>query len=433
MSTSEGTSRPAIPKWSWWIVWMLFLATVVNYLDRQTLLSTADHILRDFRLDKVDYGVVEMSFGLSYAIFLIVAGVMSDRVNLRWLFTVALIVWSVAGFATGTVHTFIGLIVCRVVLAIGEAFNWPCSIGVIQRVLPREARSLGNGIFNSGMTVGAVSMPLLVQVMVDPRTGEGWRWLFQIVGLAGSVWVALWLFSTRGPAAEPLGRPAENTEASAPALRWYQLFALRRFWTTMAVGVSVNIAWHFLRVWMLFIMKEQLRIQNHRIPLLLAGYFLVADFGSIAAGFAVRWLTRTRPLEQARTAVMFAAAALVLLGTAIVFTSNPYVMIPLLFLVGAGLMGVFMIFYSLSQDVSPGHSSKCVGIIGSSVWFIISGLKPLEGALAQKGHYVPMILSVCLLPMLAAPTLLRWPRAEAPALAATQPGFGPVEPANPRA
>ena len=73
MSTSEGTSRPAIPKWSWWIVWMLFLATVVNYLDRQTLISTADHVLRDFRLDKVDYGWVEMSFGLSYAIFLIVA------------------------------------------------------------------------------------------------------------------------------------------------------------------------------------------------------------------------------------------------------------------------------------------------------------------------------------------------------------------------
>src|SRR5436190_20171163 len=128
MTPNDGTSKSAIPKWSWWIVWMLFLATVVNYLDRQTLMSTADHILRDFRLDKIQYGQIEMAFGISYAIFLVVAGAMSDRFNLRWLFTIALVVWSVAGFATGTVHSFFALIVCRVVLGIGEAYNWPCSV-----------------------------------------------------------------------------------------------------------------------------------------------------------------------------------------------------------------------------------------------------------------------------------------------------------------
>src|SRR5438477_11079404 len=100
MTPNEGSPRPAIPAWNWWIVWMLFLATVVNYLDRQTLSSTADYISHDFGLDKVQYGQLEMSFGLAYAVFLIVAGVMSDRVNLRWLFTGALLVWSVAGFAT---------------------------------------------------------------------------------------------------------------------------------------------------------------------------------------------------------------------------------------------------------------------------------------------------------------------------------------------
>jgi ACS family hexuronate transporter-like MFS transporter len=411
MSENGTPSRSAIPAWNWWIVWMLFLATVVNYLDRQTLSSTADHISRDFGLDKVQYGQLEMSFGLAYAVFLIIAGVLSDRLNLRWLFSGALLIWSVAGFATGTVHGFAALLACRAILGMGEAFNWPCSVGVIQRVLPREARSLGNGIFNSGMTLGAVAMPLLVEAFVDPKTGQGWRWLFQLVGMVGSAWVALWLFSTRGASAEALRRPAEVTGTPGERRPFAEVFTLNRFWITMAVGVSVNITWHFLRVWMLFILKEQLHVEN-RIRLVMAGYFLVADLGSIVCGWAIRRLTTASNVEGARRTVMFVASGLCLLGTPILFTSNPRVMIPLLFVVGAGIMGVFAIFYSLVQDISPHHSSKCLGIIGSTVWFIIAGLKPVEGMLAEKGYYVPMIVSVCVLPMMAAPLLFRWTSAE---------------------
>jgi ACS family hexuronate transporter-like MFS transporter len=407
MSSEATSSRSAVPAWNWWIVWMLFLATVVNYLDRQTLSSTADYITRDFGLSKVQYGELEMSFGLAYAVFLIVAGFMSDRLNLRWLFTIALLIWSAAGFATGSVHTFFALMVCRAILGIGEAFNWPCSVGIIQRVLPREARSLGNGIFNSGMTLGAVAMPLLVELLVSPKTGEGWRTLFQGVGLAGTVWVLLWLISTQGASAQVLRRPSENTGFVGEKRPFTEVFLLNRFWITAGVGITVNIAWHFLRVWMLFILKEHLHIEN-RTRLIMAGYFLVADLGSIVCGWAIRRLTVKTSVEEARMKILFMSAGLILLGTPILITSNPYIIVPLFFLVGAGIMGGFAIFYSLVQDISPHHSSKCLGLIGSSVWFIIAGLKPVEGMLAERHHYSEMIVFVCVLPMLIAPLLLRW-------------------------
>jgi ACS family hexuronate transporter-like MFS transporter len=407
MPAEPASSRPAVPAWNWWVVWMLFLATVVNYLDRQTLSSTADYITRDFGLDKVQYGQLEMSFGLAYAVFLIVAGFMSDRFNLRWLFTFALLIWSAAGFATGSVHSFFALMACRAILGVGEAFNWPCAVGIIQRVLPREARSLGNGIFNSGMTLGAVAMPLLVEVLVNPKTGEGWRTLFQGVGLAGTVWVVLWLISTQGVSAQSLRRPADNTGSVGEKQPFMEVFLINRFWITAAVGITVNIAWHFLRVWMLFILKEQLHIE-HRTRLIMAGYFLVADLGSIVCGWAIRRLTAKSSVERARMKIMFVSAGLILLGTPILITSNPCIIVPLFFLVGAGIMGGFAIFYSLVQDVSPQHSSKCLGLIGSSVWFIIAGLKPIEGMLAERHYYPEMIVFVCVLPMLIAPTLLGW-------------------------
>ena len=203
-----------IEGWRWWIIWLLFFATVVNYMDRQTLTSASFYIIEEFHLTNEQYGEVEAWFGLSYAIFIIVAGFLADRMSLRWLYAGALLLWSAAGFATGLAKDLITLKVCRCVLGIGESFNWPCAVGVIPRVLPREARSLANGIFNSGMTLGAIVTPLLVVAMVGPR-GEGWRLLFMVVGAAGSLWVAAWLASTRGEPDREMARPAPEEGPSA--------------------------------------------------------------------------------------------------------------------------------------------------------------------------------------------------------------------------
>jgi MFS family permease len=104
---------------------MLLLATVVNYMDRQTLGSLATYIKADFHLNEEGYGKLEAVFGYSYAAFVIVAGFMADRWNLRWLYAIALLVWSVAGFATGFAQTLLQLQICRAILGAGEAFNWP--------------------------------------------------------------------------------------------------------------------------------------------------------------------------------------------------------------------------------------------------------------------------------------------------------------------
>ena len=102
-------SRRAIHSLRWWIVALLFASTVINYIDRQTLGSLASFIKADFHLNEEGYGTLEAWFGYSYAVFMIIAGFMADRWDLRWLYPIALLVWSAAGFATGFVETLLQL------------------------------------------------------------------------------------------------------------------------------------------------------------------------------------------------------------------------------------------------------------------------------------------------------------------------------------
>lgn len=393
---------------------MMMLATVVNYMDRQLLGSVSSFVKRDFSLNEEGYGILEAIFGYSYAIFLIVAGFAADRFSLRWLYPIALFVWSMAGFATGFVETLFHLQVCRAVLGAGEAFNWPVAVGIIRRIIPRESQGFANSLFNSGMTLGAVLTPIAVLAIVGPQ-GEGWRRIFFIVGGAGSVWVILWLLCTRGQRAREMAVAMEEPTAIERATPFRQVFRMRTFWITFAVGVAVNLSWHFYRVWLPRHFVVDLRFSDRELQYLLIAFYFTADIGGILLGFFARSLARGgRSVERSRKIVVMVAAVICLLATPIIFHPSRMFMVPLYCLVGAGIMGVFAMFYAFVQDISPQHTSKCLGIIGASVWFINSKLHPWVGHFADThtpaiGKFAPMILVAGVLPLLAAFFALTWP------------------------
>ena len=417
MSADASSSRVPVPAWKWGVVVMMLLATVINYMDRAALQSLSTFIKKDFHLNNEGYGSIEEWFGYSYAVFLIVSGFLADRWSLRWLYAAALIVWSFAGFATGFVGTLLQLQICRTILGAGEAFNWPVAVGTVRRIMPRENQSFANGVFNSGMTIGAVLMPALVLFVVNKETGEGWRSLFKIVGAAGSLWVVFWLWTTRGERAEEM---TPTRVAAAPPVPFVSVFKLRTFWITMAVGVAVNMAWHLYRVWLPLHLVEDLKFTVNDQQYLLMAYYLVADLGSVVFGyFAKKVITPDRPIERARKLVVIIASLVCLAALPALVTPGRWVMVPLYCVVGAGIMGVFCMFYSFVQDIVPAHTSKCLGLIGATVWFIVSRLHPLIGRFADThspaiGKFVPMLLMAGALPLLAALFALTWPEKKEP-------------------
>jgi len=183
------------PFWKWWICGLLLLATMINYIDRLTLNLMAKPIMEAFHLDDRNYGQLESAFGSAFALGAIVMGFLADRWNIRGLYPAAVILWSLAGFATGLVNGFAALLVCRFLLGLAEAGNWPCALRTTQRILAAEERTLGNSILQSGAAIGAILTPLLVLGLL--RATGSWRYPFMAVGGLGLLWAVLWLISVR--------------------------------------------------------------------------------------------------------------------------------------------------------------------------------------------------------------------------------------------
>ena len=446
---STGRSQE-IPPWKWGVVWLMFLATMINYMDRQTMGATAAHIKSDFALLNKGYGDIESAFMYSFATAQLLAGILADRLNMRWLYAGALLLWSAAGFFTGLAETFLVLALCRIVLGLGEAFNWPCAVTIVGRILPRDARSLANGIFHSGASVGAAVTPLLVVLLLQPRDerdadivswirgftpellhawigGFSWRFIFQLVGSIGLLWAILWFMVVRGPRAEEVNRRSTSSNLAAEAVApFWSVFRRRKFWIALAVSTTVNVTWHFYRVWLPLILQEDLHYSSHEMLFVFAGFFIAADLGSMAAGYATTRIALSGvPVERARQIVMFGVSALCLLSIPVALIgptialpngseiSSTWIKVPLILLLAAGAMGGFANMFSLGQDVAPEHTGKIVGILGSVPWFLLALLTPQVGALADAlGTFAPMLVVVGFVPLLGAVIALAWPRAE---------------------
>ncbi|QDU18868.1 MFS transporter [Urbifossiella limnaea] len=413
-----------VATWRWSVVWLLFLATMLNYMDRQALNNTQRHLLAEFEPDPARrnavYADIQFAFGVSFALFQIVAGLLIDRFSLRWLYLGAIVVWSGAGVLTGMVPAgAVGaLIACRVMLGVGEAFNWPCAVACVRRVIPRESRGLANGIFHSGASIGAVATPFLVLLAVNRETGEGWRGLFVVVGAVGAVWAALWMATTRGDRAAVI----DHVEPADPAVPgsstpFTAAFGMRAFWVCLATGVCVNLCWHFYNQWFPRYLTEDLRVAADTELYILAGFYVAADLGSLVSGWTTRRLVRAgHTVERSRQLVMTGVAVVLLAATV------PAALLPagalfglkvgMFFVVAAAAMGGFAIFFSLAQDVIPRHTATILGVCGCMSWLVISGVTKTIGefGLAGPGKYATLFVVIGCVPLLAAAAGWLWPR-----------------------
>lgn len=417
------SSLPSIAPWRWTVVWLLFLATMLNYMDRLALNNTQRYLLAEFEPDpdrrNAVYADIQFAFGVSFALFQVVAGFLIDRFSLRWLYLGAIVVWSAAGVLTGLVPAgAVGaLIACRVVLGVGEAFNWPCAVACVRRVIPRESRGLANGIFHSGASIGAVATPFLVLLVVNTSTGEGWRTLFVAVGAVGVVWALLWMVTTAGDRAAVIDATGAGPEGPAAPVPFAAVFGLRMFWVCLTTGVGVNLCWHFYNQWFPRYLTQDLAVSPRDEQLILAGFFVAADLGSMASGWTTRRLARAgHTVERSRQLVMTGLAVVVLAATvpaALLPAGDLFGLKVACFLVvAAAAMGGFAVFFSLAQDIVPQHTAKILGVCGCMSWLVISGVTKGIGELdlAGPGKYAGLFLAIGCVPLLAAAAGWLWPR-----------------------
>lgn len=415
------------PSWKWWVCGLLLMATMINYMDRLTLNLLAVEIQKEFSLDNTRYGILEGGFGLAFALGCVVFGLIVDRWNVFWVYPFALLAWSAAGFVTAFAWDFPSLLFFRMLLGFAEAANWPCALRTTQRILAPGERSMGNSILQSGAAVGAIVIPVVVQVLFSKDDPTTWRLPFMFVGAVGTAWVVFWWLSVR-PADLRLRHLSPNDVTAAVASPQLPRAAfLRRFVVLIVLVISINMTWHYLRAWLPKYLRAAHGFEQSDTNWFSIAYYGFTDVGALAAGAASLLLARRgMSVHASRRLVFFCGAMLAALCLAVPFVPATWAVVGLLMLVGFGALGVFPCYYAFSQDLTTRHQGKVTGSLGACCWVAMFLWQPLIGFTVDRtGSYVVPFVISGLLPLTGwLALLLLWGKDEAKPLAVPESAGG---------
>ena len=396
--------------WKWWVAVVLFLATVLTYLDRQTLSLCAPMICDEMKLTDEQYGQLLAAFRWAYALTHVLAGFLADRFPLRITYSVAVFVWSAAGAAASFVGRFSQLLLTRQLLGVGEAFNWPCSTRIVANMLPPQDRGLASGIFNSGSAAGSLAAPFIILPLAQLF---GWRRAFLVIGSLGLVWIALWLWVTRrgtrasGAVQTVLvsqPRAAVSGNRLIASARWIRQVMFRPgFWMLLLVGVSVNPCWYFLNDWIPKYMHDQRGMSQLTAGMISAPIFLAADFGNLAGGGLVKFLaSRDWSLRRARGTTVTLAVLLILPVVGITHVASATIVVALLGCAAFGITAILANYTACQQDFSFANVGAVAGILGMACNVFAATVNPWLGRYVDTtGTYNLIFVLIGVLPLVA--------------------------------
>ena len=293
---NQTTNQKLMTNWRWWLCSLLFVATTVNYLDRQVLSLTYEEFIKpEFHWTDANYGTITSFFSIFYAIACLFAGKFVDWMGTKRGYLIAIGVWSagacmhagcglVTSWFTGvdvvalrgvevasnvalaisTTSVFLFLL-CRGVLALGEAGNFPAAIKVTAEYFPKKDRAFATSIFNAGASVGALAAPLAIPPLASAL---GWEWAFIIIGALGFIWMFFWQFMYDKPenskhvnaaeleyihqddAAEAAEKAAAAEAAkNEPSISLAKSFSYRQTWAFIVGKFFTDGVWWFFLFW----------------------------------------------------------------------------------------------------------------------------------------------------------------------------------------
>ena len=335
-------NQSSIGKYRWTICSLLFFATTINYLDRQVLSLLAPDLSKTFGWTNSDYANITAVFQFVYAISLLFAGRIVDKLGTKAGYTWAIIIWSLGAimhaYSLYIGHAFVsalawaglaavpfsiaGFMISRAVLAIGEAGNFPAAIKATAEYFPKKERSFATGIFNSGANVGAVLAPLTV-----PWIAEHWGWetAFVLIGAIGFVWLFFWRWLYTKPennkrlskqeldyinsdVADVVSTFTEDKPVNEK-VSWAKLFGYKQTWAFVFGKFMTDGVWWFFLFWLPKYLEAQYGMVKTEIMLPLAILYSMVMFGSIGGGwFPTYFINKGYTYYDGRMKAMFVIA-----------------------------------------------------------------------------------------------------------------------------
>ncbi len=268
---------------------MLFLATSINYMDRQVIAILKPTLEHSIGLTEVNYGYVVDAFQIAYAIGLLGAGRLIDKLGTRIGYMLIMAEWSLSAMSHALASTALEFGFARFFLGLGESGNFPAAIKTVAEWFPEKERSLATGIFNSGANIGAILAPLIVPWIT---LRYGWHAAFLSTGLFSALWLLWWFQRYQGIAivsdskkeAEADSAKAAGSEAGL-SIPWRKLLTVRQTWAYTVAKFLTDPIWYFYMFWLpsYFSAKFNLDLSHLGLPLIIV--YNVSAVGSIGGGW----------------------------------------------------------------------------------------------------------------------------------------------------
>lgn len=287
-------AQQAIGNYRWRICSLVFFATTINYLDRAVISLLKSTLAAEFKWTESDYANIVVSFQLCYAIGLLGAGSLIDKLGTKIGYALATALWSVAAISHALVTSTMGFFVARGALGITEAGNFPAAIKTITEWFPKKERALATGIFNSGSNIGAIVAPLTVP-FISGR--YGWQWTFILTGLIGFVWLICWFLLYEVPKKHKQLSTLEyeyihsdvdevtTNSGEELKLSWGKLLGYKQTWAFALGKFFTDPVWWFYLFWLPDFLEKQYGLTKTAIALPVAFAYTMATIGSIVGGW----------------------------------------------------------------------------------------------------------------------------------------------------
>ena len=355
----------------WRILSLIFIATTINYIDRQVIGILKPFIAEDLGWSEADYGYIVTAFQVAYAIGLITTGKILDKIGTRVGYLWAMIIWSIAGMIHAGARTVTGFAVSRFLLGIGQAANFPAAVKGVAEWFPKKERALAAGLFNSGSNVGAILAPIIVSAVT---LALGWKWAFIITGALGFVWVIFWLMAFKVPEKHPKVTQEElefitqddKEEDTGRSMKWIELFKYKQTIGICSTRFFSDWVWWFFLFWIPDFLNKTHHINIKEVVLPLIVIYSVSSVGGIAGGWiSSNFIKKGKSVDYARKTTILMCALIILPVMFVPQVSNLWIAVGLISLAAAGHQGWASNIFTIVSDVYPKNAvASMVGLSG---------------------------------------------------------------------
>ena len=354
----------------WIILSLIFLATTINYVDRQVIGILAPTLKKEIGWSDIEYGYIVTAFTFAYAIGLPLMGRIIDWIGTKIGYAVCLTGWSFAAIGHALAQSVFGFGFARFSLGIFEAGNFPAAVKTVAEWFPKKERALAVGLFNAGSNVGAVVAPLVVPWIT---LTWGWQEAFIFTGAIGLLWLGLWFWIYEKPEKHKSVSEKElNYILSDPAdtsvkIPWRKLFKYRGTWAFAVGKFLTDPAWWFYLYWIPSFLYKNYGLSLKDIGIPLITIYVMADVGSIAGGWLSSFFIKNGwTINKSRKITMLICALSVVPIMFASWVSHLWIAVGLISLATAAHQGWSANLFTTVSDIFPRKAvASVVGLGGT--------------------------------------------------------------------